>query len=343
MEKKFLFCVLVLSVAFFTTSCLENIPSNKVAEPHAHTSVVDEAVEAKCYSSGLTEGSHCYICGEVLKKQDIIPAFGHTVIDLEEVEPTCTQPGLSSGKKCSVCNRVLELQEKLPVRGHEYLDEWTIDKVASCTENGSKSKHCTICGENSEVTEIKGGHQYSNEWTIDRVANCTENGSKSKHCTVCGDKSDVTEIPKSHEYSFETFNADGVAQAKSVYRCNSCSDTYDIVWENDIIANAAFYKIGTGMYAGTNGVGIYSIYTAEIEITGSYPQNTAPINAKVVVYWGDICLAESEMLDYSGSVNCELRLDVASIGVGTVGIQLRLVSDEIPSGVKSSWDYILPA
>ena len=38
------------------------------------------------------------------------------------------------------------------------------------------------------------GHKYSDEWTIDIEPTCTEEGSKSHHCTVCGDKTDITSI-----------------------------------------------------------------------------------------------------------------------------------------------------
>lgn len=39
-----------------------------------------------------------------------------------------------------------------------------------------------------------GGHNYSNDWTVDKEATCTKDGSKSHHCTRCDDKSDVTVI-----------------------------------------------------------------------------------------------------------------------------------------------------
>lgn len=40
-----------------------------------HTPVVDKAVEPTYDSTGLTEGSHCDVCKEVLKAQEIIPAL----------------------------------------------------------------------------------------------------------------------------------------------------------------------------------------------------------------------------------------------------------------------------
>lgn len=67
-----------------------------------HTVVVDKAVEATCTKTGLTEGSHCADCLEVLKKQETIPAKGHSFKDGKctvcgEKDPDY-KPGSSSGK-----------------------------------------------------------------------------------------------------------------------------------------------------------------------------------------------------------------------------------------------------
>lgn len=46
-------------------------------ESHIHEVVIDEAVAVTCTRDGVTEGSHCSKCGEVLEKQTVIPAMGH--------------------------------------------------------------------------------------------------------------------------------------------------------------------------------------------------------------------------------------------------------------------------
>ena len=89
--------------------------------PAAHTPVTDEAIAPTCTQSGWTEGSHCDLCGEILKAQQLIPA-SHTVVNDEAVEATCTRPGLTAGSHCSACGEVFEAQREIQPAGHDFAD-----------------------------------------------------------------------------------------------------------------------------------------------------------------------------------------------------------------------------
>ena len=85
-------------------------------EKKAHTPVVDAAVAATCAKTGLTEGSHCSVCNEVLVAQKVVDKIPHTVVVDAAVEPTYSSTGLTEGKHCSVCNEVIEKQTVIPAR-----------------------------------------------------------------------------------------------------------------------------------------------------------------------------------------------------------------------------------
>ena len=61
-----------------TRSCGKCGESEKQALPAlGHAEVIDEAVEATCTKTGLTEGKHCSRCNAVFVKQEIVKALGH--------------------------------------------------------------------------------------------------------------------------------------------------------------------------------------------------------------------------------------------------------------------------
>ena len=63
---------------------------------------------------------------------------------------------------------------------------WVITNPATCTEDGSRERVCTICGNKETDTISAVGHQWDEAFTTDKEATCTEDGSESHHCAVCG-------------------------------------------------------------------------------------------------------------------------------------------------------------
>ena len=61
----------------YCSVCKAEVSRTKVVIPaHGHTVVVDSAVAATATTDGLTEGSHCSVCGETIVAQEVIPATG---------------------------------------------------------------------------------------------------------------------------------------------------------------------------------------------------------------------------------------------------------------------------
>ena len=85
---------------------------------HVHTPVTDAAIPATCTTSGLTEGSHCATCGEVLAAQQPIAALPHTPVADPAVAATYTAAGLTEGSHCAVCGTVLVAQQPVAALGY---------------------------------------------------------------------------------------------------------------------------------------------------------------------------------------------------------------------------------
>ena len=160
---------------------------NVVKKALPHTAVIDEAVPPTCVDTGLTEGSHCDVCGKALLAQETVPATGRHQYDLDEgVDPTCTSTGLTAGSSCHVCGLVHLAQIELPSLGHNPVID---DAVApTCTSTGlSEGSHCGVCG--TELVAQESVPALGHTVVIDPAveSTCTKPGlTEGSHCGVCG-------------------------------------------------------------------------------------------------------------------------------------------------------------
>ncbi|MBP3322392.1 MAG: leucine-rich repeat protein [Clostridia bacterium] len=86
---------------------------------HEHQPVAIPGVAATCQKTGLSEGSYCSVCGEMLVAQTVVPKAAHTEKILPAITPTCTQSGHSEKTICAVCELVLD-EGQILTADHEY-------------------------------------------------------------------------------------------------------------------------------------------------------------------------------------------------------------------------------
>ena len=111
---------------------------------------------------------------------------------------------------------------------HEWETDYTVDKEATCSEEGVESIHCSVCDavkEGSERAIPKTAHSYG-DWTTAKEPTCTEAGSREKVCTVCGDKVTETISATGHSYGdWTTAKEPTCTEAGSREKvCAACGD-----------------------------------------------------------------------------------------------------------------------
>lgn len=80
-----------------------------------HNNVItDNAVSATCTQTGLTKGSHCADCGEVLSEQQLVPMKQHNFVAKSGKGATCQSTGLTEGSYCKDCGYVQVEQNVIP-------------------------------------------------------------------------------------------------------------------------------------------------------------------------------------------------------------------------------------
>ncbi len=156
-----------------------------ISEACAHDEIVDPAVAAGCKTDGLTQGSHCGLCGEILVEQQVVKATGHKYQMINRVAPTCESAGKST-YACSKCGA--RYDDVSAALGH---DDTVTETPSACLKPGSRSTVCQRCGV-TEITEIAAlGHAFE---VTETPPTCEEAGSRVSICAVCG-LTETEELP----------------------------------------------------------------------------------------------------------------------------------------------------
>ena len=231
-----------------------------------HKAVKDAAVAATCETAGKTEGSHCSVCGIVIKAQTTIAALGHSwdsgkvtkaatcttagtktytctrckktrtetiaatghkVVKDAAVAATCETVGKTEGSHCSVCGTVLKSQTTTAALGHSW-DGGKVTKAATCTTAGTKTYTCTRCKKTRTETIAATGHKVVKDAAV--AATCETTGkTEGSHCSVCNTviKAQTTTAALGHSWDSGkvTKAATCTATGTKIYTCTRCKKT----------------------------------------------------------------------------------------------------------------------
>ena len=210
-----------------------------------HIEVTDSAVEPNCTEAGLTEGKHCSVCGEIILKQETVPALGHTEVIDASVAATCTEDGLTSGVHCSVCDTIIIAQEVVPAT-HTY-GEWETVSEGDCFTAGERKRICTACSEEDVEKSIALGHSFvQNEET------------KLYSCEICNARILNGHLYAAFDVELNWYDAYKYCDAIGGHLVTITSQEEqnlitEIVSNRTLTANRSEYYYWTGALKNTNG------------------------------------------------------------------------------------------
>ena len=221
-----------------------------------HKAQTVKAVAATCKKTGLTEGSKCKTCGEILVKQQEVAINPNAHTKQLVGEPlrakTCTKSGV--GKYgCKDCGA--DLGYGVIEASHEYGAVIAYEgKEATCGKAGEGYKVCTVCGHKVEKVAIKatGNHTWNENGIID--ATCTEAAKVGKICEVCHalDKNVVSVgEPNGHTWKEIPVDADCETPAGVKRVCTVCDAEEFEAYKGELAEAAKGHKLEKVTVAGT--------------------------------------------------------------------------------------------
>ncbi len=218
----------------------------QMIEALGHQEVIDEAIAPTETMEGKTEGSHCGVCGAILKEQQVIPATGGNKDPEEHIHryqesvtkpATCTEKGV----KTYTCSCGEQYTRDIEALGHQEVIDAAIAPTET-TEGKTEGSHCSVCGtvlKEQQVIPATGGnkdpedpkdpeeHIHRYQESVTKQATCTEKGVKTYICS-CGHKYTRDIAAMGHKFTERripaTLNKDGNVQQV----CSVCSEAENV-------------------------------------------------------------------------------------------------------------------
>ena len=100
--------------------------------------------------------------------------------------------------------------------------KWTVEREATCTEEGYRYRYCELCGMLDEGVLEKTGHDWS-KWKVTKEATCVKKGERTRTCSVCG-KKETEEFYDEHTFGSWTMTKEPTCTEKGEreHTCKVC-------------------------------------------------------------------------------------------------------------------------
>ena len=198
-------------------NCKAKNNENTTINKKEHVEVIDDELLATCEHTGLSKGSHCLICNEVIKKQEEIAKKEHQLKEVIDKDSTCTTEGLKH-EECKVCHSKFN-ETAIAKKEHEVVEDKAIE--ATCTKTGlSKGTHCKKCGNVLLAQEVIAKKPHTE--VIDKAveATCSSTGlTIGSHCSECNEILVKQEVVAKKEHTFTDWTKN---DNKEVRECSVC-------------------------------------------------------------------------------------------------------------------------
>lgn len=196
---------------------------NTIYNAVEHTYELTNETEATCNKTG-SKLYTCSVCGQTKTETlPIIPDNHKTIIDYPAKESTCTVPGYTAYKFCRECSKVISGKEPLPLAEHTW-GEWS-ESTATCTQNGTSTRTCSVCKRTEVRNDAATGHNWG-DWKVITEVSCTVAGREQRECSVCGDKESHITNATGHSYESVVTDPTCEEQGYTTHTCPDCGDSY---------------------------------------------------------------------------------------------------------------------
>ena len=216
-----------------------------------HTAVTDKGYSATCTTAGKTDGSHCSVCGAVIKTQTTITATGHKSSGWIVDKTASIGVKGSKHKECTVCKKVLETAE-IPALSRISISKASVTLSTSTYAYDGKAKKPGVTVKLNGKT-LKNGTDYTVSYS-----NNTKVGTATVKITGKGNYTGSVSKTYSIKNNFKKATISGISNKS--YTGKNITQSITVKYNGKTLKNGTDYTVS---YSGNKNIG-----TATVKITG---------------------------------------------------------------------------